>query len=79
MLKWLIFAVLIYVAVTLWKRGHLSGPEARSGKERHRPVERMVVCAHCGVYLPEGESVKDGQQRDFCCDEHRRLGARRSP
>jgi uncharacterized protein len=34
--------------------------------------ERMVACAHCGVYLPESESLeRDG--RSFCSEEHRRL------
>ena len=34
--------------------------------------ERMVVCAHCGLYLPESESLeRDG--RRFCSEEHRRL------
>lgn len=33
-------------------------------------AEDMVRCAHCGVHLPKGESVRaDG--RDFCSAEHR--------
>jgi len=33
-------------------------------------AEDMVRCAHCGVHLPRGESVRaDGQ--DFCSVEHR--------
>ena len=33
-------------------------------------AEDMVRCAHCGVHLPRGESVRaDGQ--DFCSAEHR--------
>jgi uncharacterized protein len=38
--------------------------------------ERMVGCDHCGVHVPESEGVRDGEAF-FCCDEHRRLGARR--
>jgi uncharacterized protein len=33
-------------------------------------AEDMVRCAHCGMHLPKGESVRaDG--RDFCSAEHR--------
>lgn len=33
-------------------------------------TEDMVRCAHCGVHLPRGESVRaDGQ--DFCSVDHR--------
>ena len=33
-------------------------------------AEDMVRCAHCGVHLPRGESVRaDG--RDYCSAEHR--------
>jgi len=33
-------------------------------------AEDMVRCAHCGVHLPRGESLRaDG--KDFCSAEHR--------
>lgn len=36
----------------------------------------LVRCAHCGVHLPRGEArLLDG--RDYCSDEHARLGPRR--
>ena len=36
-----------------------------------KPVaEDMVRCAHCGVHLPKGESVR-AEGRDFCSAEHR--------
>jgi uncharacterized protein len=35
--------------------------------------EVMVRCAHCGVYLPSSESVRDGEIA-YCGSEHRRLG-----
>lgn len=43
---------------------------------KHLPPEQsaqsgnMVQCAHCGLYLPEEESVRVGEQR-FCCAAHR--------
>jgi len=76
MLKWLIFALLGYLAFTYWQRRHLSAPESRT--RRQQRDERMVACAHCGVHLPEGESLRDAAAQPYCCEEHRRLGARRS-
>ena len=37
--------------------------------------ERMVCCAHCGVYLPQSESVASGERR-YCCAQHRDAGPR---
>lgn len=37
--------------------------------------ERMVACAHCGVHVPESESVRGSRDEFYCCDEHRRLGS----
>jgi len=34
--------------------------------------ERMVACAHCGVHLPESESLERNGRR-YCSEEHRRL------
>jgi uncharacterized protein len=39
-----------------------------------RGPEAMAQCAHCGVHFPRAESVREGTQ-DYCCDDHRRLGA----
>ncbi len=36
--------------------------------------ESMVRCAHCGVHFPGAEALSAGG-RDYCCEEHRRLGA----
>ncbi|TRZ69692.1 MAG: hypothetical protein D4S02_01650 [Rhodocyclaceae bacterium] len=37
------------------------------------PAQEMVACVHCGVHLPEGESLKSGGQ-NYCCEQHRELG-----
>jgi uncharacterized protein len=36
-------------------------------------AEDMVRCAHCGVHLPTGESIRAGD-RYFCCAAHRDAG-----
>lgn len=35
--------------------------------------ERMVACAHCGVHIPESESLASLGSH-YCSEEHRRLG-----
>jgi len=40
-----------------------------------RTPELMTRCAHCGVHFPQAESVSEGE-RDYCCEDHRRLGDR---
>ena len=37
------------------------------------PAQSMVACAHCGVHLPESESLKSGELH-YCCEQHRGLG-----
>ncbi|MBS1162070.1 MAG: hypothetical protein H6R15_4489 [Proteobacteria bacterium] len=36
-------------------------------------AENMVVCAHCGVLMPESDGLKDGLL--FYCSEAHRLAA----
>lgn len=47
-----------------------------------RPVQRkpappepemMVVCAHCGVHLPESDSIS-GHGKFYCSEAHRHAG-----
>lgn len=41
---------------------------------RKKPVARdqghMLACAHCGVYVPEQDAVRDGE-RVYCSEAHR--------
>jgi uncharacterized protein len=37
------------------------------------PAQQMVACAHCGLNLPETESLRSGEQY-YCCEQHRGLG-----
>lgn len=77
MFKWLVLILLGLAVYLSLKKGRRRGPDSTTGG-RNVPVERMVACAHCGVYLPLSESVGDQGDSVFCCEEHRRLGARRS-
>lgn len=71
MAKFLLFIVVLAVIYAL----------VRASNRRSKPPpaaqqpEAMAQCAHCGVHFPRAESVSE-VGRDYCCEEHRRLGAR---
>ncbi len=71
MAKFLLFIAVL--AVVYWL--------VRASNRRGRPPpaarmpESMTQCAHCGVHFPRDESVSEGG-RDYCCEDHRRLGVR---
>ncbi|MDD3517095.1 MAG: PP0621 family protein [Chromatiales bacterium] len=49
---------------------------ARPRKPSPRPTQRIqsgdvVRCDHCGLHVPESESVRNGD-RHYCCEDHRR-------
>lgn len=66
------FLLLILIIVAAWwlAKGFRRN-DAGTGASEAAP-EQMVHCEHCGLYLPQGEAVRDGD-RYFCCAEHRRL------
>jgi uncharacterized protein len=62
----LLLAALFYIVYAWLRRAATTarapGPAASQ--------ENMVTCAHCGVYLPQSESLSAGG-RSYCSDEHR--------
>jgi uncharacterized protein len=68
------FLLLIVVVLAAW---WLAKGFRRKGAAKDAPEaapEQMVTCSHCGLYLPQGEAIPEGD-KFFCCDEHRRLAA----
>jgi uncharacterized protein len=66
-----------------WIRRALNKPGAGSDaspppgeEEPARGIERMVECAHCGIHVPETESLSS-EGRHYCCAAHRVAGPRR--
>ena len=47
--------------------------DAVGATEPTAAIETMVPCAHCGVYVPQSESVPVVQGVAFCSEAHRRL------
>ncbi len=38
--------------------------------------QAMIACAHCGVHLPQADTVADAAGRAFCSEAHRLAGPR---
>ena len=61
-----LLAVIVYLILRKVRRRQGKPPGAP-------PAQKMVTCVHCGVHLPESESLKSGELH-YCCEQHRRLG-----
>ncbi|MFA5913479.1 MAG: PP0621 family protein [Burkholderiales bacterium] len=66
--------LLILAVVVLWRLAKGSRRKERADSAPKPVPERMVSCAHCGLYLPQSEAIGE-EGRYFCCAEHRRLAA----
>lgn len=68
------FLILVFLVVLLYRVFTRTKRVRRPPRVPAAPqVEAMIQCAHCGVHVPLGESVAEGERR-YCCEEHRRLG-----
>jgi uncharacterized protein len=70
-------AILLILAIVLaywffWGRKRTAARNDTRPNEAPAP-ERMVICAYCGLHVPEGECIA-AAGRHYCSDEHRRLG-----
>lgn len=69
LIKFIILLVLIYLAVTFWRRLKTQ----RTGQRRAAPPADtptlMVRCSRCKVYLPETQALHAGE-RWYCCKKH---------
>ncbi|MGE5472401.1 MAG: PP0621 family protein [Bacteroidota bacterium] len=71
-MKYLLLVALFVAIWWSWNKRRIG-----TGGDRPRtdpPVENMVVCTHCGVHLPESDSLKEGAK--VYCSEAHRLAAR---
>ena len=69
MAKFFLLIALIAIVYALLR----SSSRRRQAPPDTNKSEAMTKCAHCGVHFPSAESIREGV-RDYCCDEHRRLG-----
>lgn len=69
MLRLLILLLVIWLLFRVW-----SGYRRLAGKKTPSPpakTEKMVPCKHCGVYVPQHQAIRDGDDW-FCCEAHRK-------
>ncbi|MEA5097233.1 MAG: PP0621 family protein [Burkholderiaceae bacterium] len=72
LLIWLAFFGLVVAALVVRKSpSRIKTAEPPRRREFDSTgAELMVRCAHCGVYVPVSEAVKD-RGAEYCCEEHR--------
>ncbi len=79
-MKFLLVVVVIVVVawLLLGRRGAPppSDKPPRDPERKSKGAQSMLACAHCGVHLPDAETVKDAAGRPFCTEAHRLAGPR---
>lgn len=71
--KFLLFVVVVWVA--WWYFRKVKTKTSADAPPPVRAPEKMVVCAHCGVHLPESESLAQGALH-YCSPDHQQQGPR---
>lgn len=71
-MKYLLLFAVLGVIWWVWKKRHDQLPTDQAVRRDPDP-EKMVVCAHCGVHLPESDALLDGSLH-FCNAAHRDAG-----
>lgn len=72
MLRFLIILAALFLLV-LVVRKMLAKPTSQKRPRAVEDVRKMVRCEHCGLHVPENESVTADGKR-YCSREHARLG-----
>lgn len=72
-MKYLLLLVLLGVVWWAWKKRSGEPPQPPARKP-DRQAEKMVACAHCGLLLPESDSLSVGADF-YCCEAHRQAGS----
>jgi uncharacterized protein len=71
-MKYLILFAFLGALWWVWSKRNASGDNASTKRPAQTP-EKMVTCAHCGVYFPESDGlVEEGLA--YCCEAHRVAG-----
>lgn len=74
-----VFLALAVVVLLWWISARRPArPGADRATAKAPATEAMVRCAHCGVHLPRGEALFEGE-RPFCSETHRRAGPQAGP
>jgi len=66
----LLFLFAIAAVVWLLIKAYRKNTDKSASTSAPAATEDMVRCAHCGVHLPQGESVQQ-DEKFFCSNAHR--------
>jgi uncharacterized protein len=80
-LVWFLLGLLVVWALRSQALRHQKKRDANNNPTRpstnaSKPIEKMVACSYCQVYLPMSEAVRvtdESSERYFCSEEHLRL------
>jgi uncharacterized protein len=70
-MKYLLLIAFVAFVWWIWSKRSRGPRAANPPSARERDAERIVACAHCGVHIPESDSVADDRGARFCCAAHR--------
>ncbi len=69
---WLILAVaVVFVIRNKNKAAQKSAPRNAPPSPHAAAGEAMLCCAHCGIYVPESEALRNAIGAAYCSSEHR--------
>tara|TARA_R110000751_G_scaffold104237_2_gene199688 strand:- start:102 stop:404 length:303 start_codon:yes stop_codon:yes gene_type:complete len=74
LIKLIILGVLVWLALTLWRRAQLTRQRNATSAPKRDQAPVMVRCAHCQVHLPQERALR-ADDVWFCCAEHRDAAA----
>ncbi|MDR0674138.1 MAG: hypothetical protein LBF93_10925 [Zoogloeaceae bacterium] len=74
-MKYLFVLILCWIAWRLLRPALRKPPPSRAPPSREHDGERMIACAHCGIYAPEREMLRAKNGRCYCSPEHRAAAA----
>lgn len=69
MIKIILLGIAFWLLISILKAYRKSLDNVSNTPAQPKEAEPMVQCAHCGVHLPESESLLVDQQY-FCCQAH---------
>jgi uncharacterized protein len=77
MIKFLLLIAVVAFGIWLFRsKGRRRSADAPRSKDAKADPQPMLVCAHCGVHLPQVDAKMDVGGRPYCSDAHRLAGPR---
>lgn len=71
-MKYLLLLAFLGIVWWVWKKRVVEPPKPPAARPDAK-AETMVACAHCGLLLPESDSLVAGAAF-YCCEAHRQAG-----